>query len=174
MTRITVACEACHRREASWPDTGNLAERERKEAGIRFPTILLGTMLVTTLGILRAEGEPAQKPPAGQAGTASGKETFLKYCASCHGEDGRGNGPAATALKPPPSDLTTLSKRHEGKYPEGYVSALVKFGRNLAAHGSLDMPVWGSRFKELDPVRDPTGQQHVDEVVAYIRSLQAK
>ena len=119
------------------------------------------------------KGNP-RNPPARQANTASGKETFLKYCASCHGEDGKGNGPAAIALKPPPSDLTTLSKRHEGKYPAGYVSALVKFGRNLAAHGSLDMPVWGSRFKELDPVRDPTGQQHVDDVVAYIRSLQAK
>jgi len=131
-------------------------------------------MLVTTLGMVRAEGESAQTPPARQANTASGKETFLKYCASCHGEDGKGNGPAAIALKPPPSDLTTLSKRHEGKFPAGYVSALVKFGRSLAAHGSLDMPVWGPRFKELDLVRDPTGQQHVDDVVAYIRSLQAK
>jgi Crp-like helix-turn-helix domain/Cytochrome c len=73
-------------------------------------------MFVTTLGMVRAQGEPAQKPPARQANTASGKETFVKYCASCHGEDGKGNGPAAIALKPPPSDLTTLSKRHEGKY----------------------------------------------------------
>jgi mono/diheme cytochrome c family protein len=152
----------------------SLVERERKEDRIRFKTIFLGTMLVTTLGMLRAEGESAQKPTARQTNTASGKETFLKYCASCHGEDAKGNGPAAGTLKPPPSDLTTLSKRHEGKYPVGYVSALVKFGRSLAAHGSLDMPVWGSRFKELDPVRDPTGQQHVDDVVAYIRSLRAK
>jgi mono/diheme cytochrome c family protein len=131
-------------------------------------------MLVTILGALRAQGEPAQKLPVRQANTASGKEMFLKYCASCHGEDGKGNGPAAIALKPPPSDLTTLSKRHEGKYPAGYVSVLVKFGRSLAAHGSLDMPVWGFRFKELDPVRDPTGQQHVDDVVAYLQSLQTK
>jgi mono/diheme cytochrome c family protein len=126
------------------------------------------------LGMVRAEGEPAQKLSARQANAASGNGTFLKYCASCHGEYGKGNGPAAIALKPPPSDLTTLSKRHEGKYPAGYVSALVKFGRSLAAHGSLDMPVWGSRFKELDRVRDPTGQQHVDDIVAYIRSPQAK
>ena len=131
-------------------------------------------MLVTTLGMLRAQGKREQNPSVGQPNTASGKEAFLKYCASCHGEDGKGTGPAAIALKPPPSDLTTLSRRHEGKYPAGYVSALVKFGRSLAAHGSLNMPVWGSRFKELDPVRDPTGQDHVDDVVAYIRSLQAK
>jgi hypothetical protein len=101
-----------------------------------------------------------------------GKETFLKYCMPR--DAGKGNGPAAIALKPPPSDLTTLSARHEGKYPAGYVSALVKFGRSLTAHGSLNMPVWGACFKELDPVRDPTGQHHVDDVVAYIRSLQVK
>ena len=136
--------------------------------------ILLGATVVTGLGIVHGQGKKEQKPAMRQPSAASGRETFLKYCASCHGEDGKGNGPAAIALKPPPSDLTTLSKRHEGKYPAGYVSALVKFGRNLAAHGSLDMPVWGSRFKELDPVRDPTGQQHIDDVVAYIGSLQAK
>jgi mono/diheme cytochrome c family protein len=131
-------------------------------------------MFVTTLGVVAVQGEPAQKLPARQANTASGKETFVKYSASCHGEDDKGNGPAAIALKPPPSDLTTLLRRHDGKYPAGYVSALLKFGRNLAAHGSLDMPVWGSHFKTLDPVRDPTGQQHVDDLVAYIGSLQAK
>ena len=122
---------------------------------------------------MRVQEQLAQNPAARQPNIASGKETFSKYCASCHGETGKGNGPAAIALKPPPSDLTTLSKRYEGKYPVGYVSALLKFGRSLAAHGSLDMPVWGARFKTLDPVGDPTGQQHVDDLVAYIRSLQA-
>ena len=130
--------------------------------------------VVAAPSMVCAQGKGAQKSNARQPDLASGKETFLKYCASCHGEDGKGNGPAAIALKPPPSDLTTLSARHGGKYPAGYVGVLVKFGRNLAAHGSLDMPVWGSRFKELEPVRDPTGQLHIDDVVAYIRSLQAK
>ena len=136
--------------------------------------ILWGVAVVAALSKVCAQGKSAQKSAGRQPNLASGKQTFLKYCASCHGEDGKGNGPAAIALKPPPSDLTALSARHEGKYPAGYVAALVKFGRSLAAHGSLDMPVWGSRFKELDPVRDPTGQLHVDDVVAYIGSLQAK
>jgi mono/diheme cytochrome c family protein len=142
----------------------------------RFPmrVILLGTALVTVLGMVHAQGKREQKPTARPPNAASGRETFLKYCASCHGQDGKGNGPAAIAMKTPPPDLTTLSKRHEGKYPAGYVSALLKFGRSLAVHGSEDMPVWGSRFRMLDPVRDATGQQHVDDVVAYIGSLQAK
>jgi len=136
--------------------------------------ILLSVALVTALNVACPQGKREQKPVASQTGVASGKQIFVKYCTSCHGTDGRGNGPAAIAMKTPPSDLTTLARRHEGKYPAGYVGAVLMFGRSLASHGSEDMPVWGSRFRELDPVRDPTGQQHVDDVVAYIGSLQAK
>jgi mono/diheme cytochrome c family protein len=153
--------------------TGTLAKR-KNDPMFPLKVILLGTAFVTALGMVRAQGKSEQKPVTRQPSTASGREMFLKYCASCHGEDGKGNGPAAIAMKMPPPDLTTLSRRHEGKYPVGYVSALLKFGRNFAAHGSEDMPVWGSSFKTLDPVHDPTGQQHVDDVVAYIGSLQAK
>ena len=146
----------------------------KTRSAFRRKLIVLGVALLTAATVVCAQEKGAPKSAASQRNTASGKETFLKYCASCHGEAGKGNGPAAIALKPPPSDLTTLSARRDGKYPAGYVSALVKFGRSLTEHGSLDMPVWGARFKELDPVRDPTGQQHVDDLVAYIRSLQAK
>jgi mono/diheme cytochrome c family protein len=76
------------------------------------------------------------KPATTSANTAAGRETFLKYCASCHGTTGKGDGPAAFAMKRPPRDLTAVAKRHEGKFPEGYIGALLKFGRNLAAHGS--------------------------------------
>jgi len=136
--------------------------------------ILFCAVFATVLSNCCAQGKSGQKHAARQPNTISGKETFLKYCASCHGADAKGNGPAAIALKPPPSDLTALTKRYDGKFPTGYVGALVKFGRSLAAHGSEDMPVWGSRFKTLDPVHDPTGQQHVDDLVAYIESLQVK
>jgi mono/diheme cytochrome c family protein len=136
--------------------------------------ILLGTLLVTAFVVSgpqsKNERKPAPKPPS----AAAGQETFLKYCASCHGKTGTGDGPAAFVLKTPPPDLTTLSKRHEDKFPAGYVSAVLIFGKSFASHGAVDMPIWGSRFKTLDPVHDPTGQQHIDDVVAYIRSLQVK
>jgi len=122
----------------------------------------------------QCEPQSEQKPTARQPSKISGKETFLKYCVSCHGEDGKGNSPAAIALKPPPADLTTLARRHEGKYPSAWVSATLKFDRNPAAHGSDYMPVWDSCFRTLDPLHDPTGQQHVDDLVAYIESIQAK
>jgi mono/diheme cytochrome c family protein len=141
----------------------------------RFSAIPLILMLGLVFGVLRiaAEQEKSkEKPAANRTDVAAGRETFLKYCASCHGTEGKGDGPAAFAMKTPPTDLTTLSKRHEGRFPGGYVSALLKFGRNLAAHGSEEMPVWGTRFRSLDPANDPTGQHHIDDLLAYIRSIQ--
>jgi mono/diheme cytochrome c family protein len=150
------------------------AAKHKKDPRSLLRIILLGMGFVMVSVVGHAQGKSKSKPVARQPDTVSGNETFLKYCASCHGEDAKGNGPAALALKPSPADLTTLSRRHEGKYPSGYVSAILKFGRNFAAHGSDDMPVWGSRFKAIDPVGDPTGQQHMDDVVAFIETLQLK
>lgn len=152
----------------------HIAARTRIDFLFAFKMIFLCAALATALSISGAQGKANQGHSARKPSLASGKETFLKYCASCHGADAKGDGPAAVALNPAPSDLTTLAKRHHGEFPSGYVGALLKFGRNLVAHGSDDMPVWGSRFRDLDPIKDPTGQHRVDDVVAYIESLQAK
>jgi len=136
-------------------------------------TILLGIALLATPGLSllsrqRTKSESAKRKPD----LASGETTFIQHCASCHGKTGKGDGPAASAMKTPPPDLRALTKPNEGRFPAGYVSALLKFGRNFASHGSTEMPVWGTRFRSLDPANDPTGQQHIDDVVAYIYSLQ--
>jgi mono/diheme cytochrome c family protein len=153
--------------------TNNLEQRTKGNTRPLQVFLLCAAMLVLP-GICPAQAKSPQKQPARQPDAQAGKETYQRYCASCHGESAKGDGPAATALHPPPTDLTTLTKRHEGKFPSGYVGALVKFGRSLAAHGSLDMPVWGAKLKALDPDHDPTGQQHVDDLVAYLESLQVK
>jgi mono/diheme cytochrome c family protein len=136
--------------------------------------ILSGALLVTAFVVSGPQSKNERKPAPKAPSAAAGQETFLKYRASCHGKTGTGDGPAAFVLKTPPPDLTTLSKRHEDKFPAGYVSAVLTFGKSFASHGAVDMPIWGSRFKTLDPVHDPTGQQHIDDVVAYLRSLQVK
>ena len=136
--------------------------------------ILLGALLATASVVTGPQSKTERTPGPKAPSSAAGQETFLKYCASCHGKTATGDGPAAFVLKTPPPDLTTLSKRHEDKFPAGYVSAVLTFGKSFASHGAVDMPIWGSRFKTLDPVHDPTGQQHIDDVVAYIRSLQVK
>ena len=156
------------------PTVDGQAKFAKVQATILFAIRLaiVGVALAVLQGFAAPLGR--QKEPVRRADITSGRNMFVNYCASCHGVDGKGNGPVAVALKPAPTDLTTLAKANEGKYPAGFVSTVLKFGRNPAAHGSSDMPVWGSRFKMIDPNQDPTGQQHIDDVVAYIGSLQGK
>jgi mono/diheme cytochrome c family protein len=79
---------------------------------------------------------------------ASGRDTFLRYCASCHGASGRGDGPLAAELTTPPSDLTQIAKRAGGRYDERYVMSVIDGRRAVAAHGTRDMPVWGAVFED--------------------------
>lgn len=104
----------------------------------------------------------------------SGRDTYRYYCASCHGRDARGNGPVAAALKTRPADLTKLAANNGGRFPLDRVKAFVTQGRpNLPAHGSSDMPVWGPIFQSLDP-SDPIARARIDNVVAYLNSIQVK
>ncbi len=112
--------------------------------------------------------------PVKQTSAASGKEMYTTYCAVCHGTDGKGGGPAASALKTPPTDLTLLSKNNGGKYPGLKVTAAIRGESNVAAHGSKDMPVWGSLFLNLSHGHESEVQQRVSNLSQYVESLQAK
>ena len=54
-----------------------------------------------------------------------GKDSFEAYCASCHGTDGRGNGPVAASLRNIPTDLTVLASRNADSYPRERVTAVL-------------------------------------------------
>ena len=105
---------------------------------------------------------------------ASGKEMYTTYCAVCHGADGKGGGPAASALKVPPADLTLLSKNNGGKYPALKVTSAIRGESDLPAHGSKEMPVWGSLFWTMSRGHEGEVQQRVANLTKYIESLQAK
>ena len=100
---------------------------------------------------------------------------FDTYCGVCHGPDAKGTGPAATALKTPPADLTQLAVRNGGKFPElRVVGAILGDSERPVAHGSKDMPVWGPVFRSLNRDAGASTQMRVANLTAYIRSLQAK
>lgn len=103
----------------------------------------------------------------------SGEQMYKQYCAACHGADAKGIGPLAPLLKTPPSDLTTLAKRHGGgKFPYDYVSSILKFGPGLAAHGSSDMPTWGPLFRYFDKQNERVVRQRIKNLCDYLASLQ--
>jgi mono/diheme cytochrome c family protein len=45
--------------------------------------------------------------PADEKSIAAGKQSYLGNCFACHGAQGKGDGPAAVALKKPPGDLSS-------------------------------------------------------------------
>ncbi len=104
----------------------------------------------------------------------SGEQMYKQYCAACHGPDARGDGPLAPSLKTPPSDLTTLSKRHAGKFPYDYVSNVLKFGPGLSAHGSSDMPTWGPLFRYVNKQNERVVQRRIKNLSDYLALLQGK
>ncbi len=114
-----------------------------------------------------------QKTTAKPTSPASGQEMFLAYCASCHGKEAKGNGPAASVLKVPPADLTGLTKKY-GKYPSLKVTTVLTGQANLAAHGNTDMPVWGPIFWRMSQGHESEVQHRIANLNHYIESLQAK
>lgn len=104
----------------------------------------------------------------------SGKSMFKQYCASCHGADAKGRGPATPTLNTRVPDLTTLAKRHDGKFPYDYVESVLRFGPGYVAHGSPEMPVWGPIFQYLENYNEAAVRQRIRNLCEYIESLQEK
>lgn len=103
---------------------------------------------------------------------ARGRQLFYKYCASCHGMDGKGGGPVAASLKTMTPDLTTIELR-EGKFDQVRIQNIISGERDIAAHGTKEMPVWGFVF------RYKTGSQsiatlNVYAIADYIKAFQRK
>jgi mono/diheme cytochrome c family protein len=112
--------------------------------------------------------------PVKATNAASGQEMYTNYCAVCHGTDGKGGGPAASALKVVPTDLTGLAGKNNGKYPALHVSTVLRGDAELAAHGNKDMPVWGPVFRHLSQGHDAEVQQRIANLNQYVASIQNK
>jgi mono/diheme cytochrome c family protein len=143
--------------------------------------ILMSTAVALLIGGLAAQDNAGdqskaviQHVPVASTSPVSGKEMFTAYCAVCHGTDAKGNGPAASALKMAPADLTQLSKNNGGKFPALKVTSAIRGTNDLPAHGSKDMPVWGELFWGMSHGHEGQVQQRVSNLTKYIETLQAK
>ena len=133
---------------------------------------------LTGLGVTVFQASPASqaRPPRTRPAvipSVYGRDLFEFYCATCHGRDGRGQGPVAAALKTAPADLTGIAARNGGTFPRARIVALVTGDASdtTAAHGSKDMPVWGPVFQALEP-GETMNRVRISNIVDHIESIQ--
>jgi hypothetical protein len=70
--------------------------------------------------------------------------------------------------------LTTLASRHGGKFPDAYVSDVLRNGVTMPAHGPAEMPIWGADFRAGDGLNEAQVAMRIANLTHYIKSLQAK
>ena len=102
-----------------------------------------------------------------------GSALYKTYCAVCHGNDGRGKGAMATALKIPPSDLTQIAVHNGGMFPTSRVEKIIAGEEAVPnGHGTQAMPVWGPIFSQITWDQD-LGRLRIHNLAEYIAKLQA-
>ncbi len=135
--------------------------------------VVLGAAILLSAGAARAQNRQApEQSPFPPTYVPSGEHLYKQFCSACHGVDAKGQGPAAASLKVPPPDLTTLSRRHLGKFPDEYIASVLLFGPGTTAHGSSDMPTWGPVFMYLDKHDEGAVRQRVKNLTEYLKSMQ--
>lgn len=137
----------------------------------RIPTlllVLLASVVISSSAQTRNQPHPPTRP-------VDGAGIFRTYCATCHGVDGRGNGPVSKALKQEVPDLTRMALRNNGVFPSIHVRTTILFGADdlIPAHGTKEMPLWGPIFHEIEFDQD-MGNVRLENVTKYLASIQRK
>ena len=139
--------------------------------GWRTFVVIAGVVLSASTIAIAQQTPNIKRVPLAQTSMASGAEMYNAYCAACHGKEGRGDGPAAPAFKTPPTNLTTLAAKNNGKFPDMEIASVLQFGTSASnAHGSKDMPVWGQLFSSLGD--QPQTKQRIYNLTKHVESLQ--
>lgn len=112
-----------------------------------------------------------------------GRGEYNAACATCHGLQGRGDGPMAEQLKARVPDITGLAKANQGIFPFDKVYQIIDGRQEVKAHGPREMPVWGQYFRlqtsaffENYPAGDPESgaRSRILALTEYVYRLQRK
>lgn len=140
----------------------------------RLAGILLATAAIAAIAAIAVVAGSASAQAANEASRA-GEGEFKAYCGSCHGPDGRGNGPVANLLSVKPADLTRLSAANDGNFPFRRVYDTIDGQTGTKVHGSREMPLWGDRFREVagdNPAAAAEVRGRIFSIILYLESIQ--
>jgi len=136
-------------------------------------TIVMCVLFGSIVNLRAAQQEHLKEVPVTGPNSPSGAELYKEHCAVCHGNDLKGVGPVPAPYRVPP-DLTTLTKRHGGKFPDAYVASVLRNGVVMPAHGPAQMPTWGTDFREMNGLDATQVKLRITNLTNYIKSRQAK
>jgi mono/diheme cytochrome c family protein len=106
-----------------------------------------------------------------------GARLYQRFCASCHGERGHGDGPVADSLKVMVPDLTRIARRHGGAFPSDQIRRIIDGRAVQPPHGSREMPVWGYEFRSAgadDPGSAASADELIERLLEFLTSIQVK
>jgi mono/diheme cytochrome c family protein len=130
--------------------------------------------VVTGLVVAAAAGVPGLAT-AQVSQSGDGSALFKTYCASCHGQSARGNGPVAIFLRVTPADLTQIAKRNKGTFPKDEVYRIIDGRQAVKTHGASQMPVWGDAFtKSTTGTSEKEVAEKIRALVDYLQSIQER
>lgn len=128
---------------------------------------VIGLSLAVTVGWVLSNQTALAAEKSGSV--ERGRKLFRQYCATCHGLDAKGSGPVAAALKIGPPDLTIIEPPGE-KFPSYRVATIIDGEKDVTAHGTRKMPVWGTIFRRTEG--DLLKQANIYALVKYVESIQ--
>jgi mono/diheme cytochrome c family protein len=133
-------------------------------------------MAVPVAGQGAGTQSPGKKSHSKNSAPVSGAELYKQNCAVCHGNDAKGGGPPppSSPFTESPPDLTTLARRHGGKFPDAYVVSVLQSGVKMPDHGPSEMPVWGTLFKSMTKSDKAKVAARIEKLTDYLKSIQVK
>jgi len=149
------------------------AQRRRRVRVNRWVWLLaVVPLLLAPLSGLVADPDPDPDPEPAMVG----QSLYRVYCASCHGDSGKGDGSTAAYLTVKPTDLTKLSRRNGGEFPADRLREIIDGREDVRAHGSREMPLWGLTFQDwnADSGQEEEVRQKIDQLLSYLEMIQKK
>lgn len=113
------------------------------------------------------------RPHVSTATLVDGPTLFQGYCAPCHGQHAKGDGPLADFLSRSPIDLTTIALKHDGTFPALWVEDFIADRGRSIPRGRDQMPSWGGILRSRSS-SEAVFQLKLRNLVGYLRSIQVK